>query len=369
MRLSLFWRLLAVNLLVIALVVSVTWVALEHFAAVYFARLMEEYHVAPDDAHQMFLDTVRRCFVWATLIAVAVAGVVGYAATRTVLRPLRRMAEIARTFAVGDHGVRADERGGGEVAGLAAAFNEMADRLQQLQVVRRTTVLNLAHELRTPLTNVRGYLEALIDGVLPPSGTTFRSLQDEVMRLITLSEDLLRLAQADAARRTLRLQPIDLRALASEALALFRVRLEAKSMTVATAFDPNAGAVPADPEKIAQVLANLIENALQYAPPGGTIRLTVEPHQGGCRVAVANTGEGVAPEDLPFLFERFFRAEKSRSREHGGVGIGLAIVKELVEAHGGRVGAESAGGETRVWFALPGEPDLYPIVTGPLSDR
>ncbi len=368
MRPSLFWRLLAINLLVVALVVTVTWVALEHFAAAYFARLMDEYHIVPDDAHQMFLDAVRRCFVWATLIAVGAAGVVGYAATRTVLRPLRRMADAARAFADGDHGIRV-EAGVGEVGELAAAFNLMADRLQQLQVVRRTTVLNLAHELRTPLTNIRGYLEALTDGVLPPSGATFRSLQDEVMRLIGLSEDLLRLAQAGAARRTLHLQPVDLRALARETLALFRVRLETKSLTVRTALDPVAGVVPADPEKIAQVFANLVENALQYSPSGGSVRVAVEPHAGGCRVTVANDGDGVAPEDLPFLFERFFRAEKSRSREHGGVGIGLAIVKELVEAHGGRVGAESAGGETRVWFSIPGETDLYRIVNEALSDR
>lgn len=354
MRDSLFWRLLAVDLLVIALVVTVTWMTLEHFAAVYFARLMDEYHVAPDDAHQMFLGAVRRGFVWATLISAVVAGVAGYAATRAVLRPLRRMAGVARAFAAGDHGVRAAGGGGGEVGGLAAAFNEMADRLQQLQIVRRTTVLNLAHELRTPLTNVRGYLEALVDGVLPPSGQTFRSLQDEVMRLISLSEDLLRLADADAARRTLRLRPVDLRDAAREAVDLFRVRLDAKPLAVRTAFDPAAGVVPADPEKVAQVFANLIENALQYSPPGGVIRLTVGPDAGGCRVTVANDGPGVSPDDLPFLFERFFRAEKSRSRAHGGVGIGLAIVKELVEAHGGRVGAESAGGETRVWFSLPG---------------
>lgn len=368
MRFSFFWRLLAVNLLIIALVVSVTWVALEHFAAVYIARLMDEYQIAPDDAHQMFLDAVRRSFVWATLIAVVVASGVGYLATRTVLRPLRRMAEVARAFAHGDHGVRV-EIGGGDIAGLAAAFNEMADRIQQLQVVRRTTVLNLAHELRTPLTNIRGYLEALIDGVLPPTGAIFGSLQDEVTRLIALSEDLLKLAQADAARRTLRLHPIDLRVAALEAIALFHVRLKAKPMTVETSFDPVVGVVSADSEKIAQVLANLIENALQYSSPGGTIRLAVAPDGGGCRIVVANDGEGIAAEDLPFLFERFFRAEKSRSREQGGVGIGLAIVKELVEAHGGRVGAESTSGRTRVWFSLPGQGDLYRIVTEPLSDR
>ena len=136
-------------------------------------------------------------------------------------------------------------------------------------------------------------------------------------------------------------------------------------MTVETSFDPVVGVVSADSEKIAQVLANLIENALQYSSPGGTIRLAVAPDGGGCRIVVANDGEGIAAEDLPFLFERFFRAEKSRSREQGGVGIGLAIVKELVEADGGRVGAESTSGRTRVWFSRPGQGDLYRIVTEP----
>ena len=369
MRISLIWKLLGVNVLIIVLVVSITWAALEHFAAAYFAQLMDEYHVSPADAHRMFLDAVRRYFVWATLVAVAVTGLVGSVATRTVLRPLRQMAAVARAFAGGDHGVRAEEGGSGELAGLAAAFNEMADRLQQLQVVRRTTVLNLAHELRTPLTNVRGYLEALTDGVLPPTTATFRSLQDEVMRLIALSEDLLNLAQADVARQTLKTELIDLRVSAQNTIALFRVRLEAISVVVQTVFDPGVRPVQADQEKLTQIFANLLENALQYSSRGGTIRVAIEQEPGGCLVTVANDGEDIPPEDLPFLFERFFRTEQSRSVGSGGIGIGLAIVKELVEAHGGRVGAASANGETRIWFSLPGDPDLYRNLTLPLSDH
>lgn len=369
MRSSLVWKLLGVNVLTIGLVVAATWAALDYFAAEYFVRLMEDYHVSPADAHRMFLAAVHRSLLWASLMAVVVAGLIEYAAIRAVLRPLRRTAAVARAFAAGDHGVRADGRGGSEVADLAAAFNELADRLQLLQIVRRSTVLNLAHELRTPLTNVRGYLEALIDGVLPPSADTFRSLQDEVMRLIGLSEDLLRLAQADAARRTLRPEPIDLRELIRRALELFRLRLEARAVSVTTAVGPAMGSVSGDPQQLGQVFANLIENALQYSPSGGAIRVTVEPEAGGCRITVANGGERVPAEDLPFLFERFFRAEKSRSREHGGAGLGLAIVKELVEAHGGRVGADSDDGETRFWFTLPWEQDLYPIITEPLSAR
>jgi signal transduction histidine kinase len=131
------------------------------------------------------------------------------------------------------------------------------------------------------------------------------------------------------------------------------VRFSAKGITVQLALEGTPEHLIGDPDKLAQVLANLLENAGQYAPSGGSVRIGVERLPGRCRVIIANSGEGIAPEDIPFVFERFYRGEKSRSREYGGAGIGLAIVKELVEAHGGAVGAESAVGETWVWFTLP----------------
>jgi signal transduction histidine kinase len=352
MRSRLLWKLLGINFLLIALVLLTTWLALDYLAADYFAVLMRKYNVSPTDAHQMFLDAAHRYLVWASLLALAVAALLGAFGTRTILGPLRRMAEVARQLADGDYSARAPVRTRDEVGQLAAAFNEMADKLQQVHLLRKTMVLNVAHELRIPLTNMRGYLEALSDGVVAPSPETFRSLQEEALRLIKLVEDLLRLAQADAARMTLRRDPVDLQELVSQVADLFRARFVAKGVSLETSLGA-AGPLLGDPDKLAQVVTNLLDNAWRYAPPGGQVRVDAQRLPGKCKVVFTNSGEGIAPEDVPLVFERFYRGEKSRSREHGGAGIGLAIVKELVEAHGGEVGAESAPGRTRVWFTLP----------------
>jgi len=229
----------------------------------------------------------------------------------------------------------------------------MADSLQRVEQLRRSMVIDVAHELRTPLTNMRGYLEALSDGVLLPSKKTFESLHEETLRLVKLVEDLLQLAKADAARVTLRQQEILLQELIAKNLNLLRSQFVAKGITVETQFAGGTDRVVADPDKLSQAVRNLLQNAWEYTPHGGKVRISAERSLQNIKLAFANTGEGIAAEDLPFIFERFYRGEKSRSREHGGAGIGLAIVKELIEAHGGQVGSESSSAETRVWFTLP----------------
>jgi signal transduction histidine kinase len=353
MRSRLLWKLLGVNFLLSGLVLLVTWLALDYSAADYFAELMAKYKISPTDAHQMFLDAVHRRLLWACLLAVVVVCLVSYSGTRMILRPLDQMIEVTREFSRGNYSARVSASTRDEIGQFAAAFNDMADKLRQIQLLRKTMVLNVAHELRIPLTNIRGYLEGLCDGVIAPSAETFRSLREEALRLIKLVEDLLRLAQADAARLTIRKDPIDLWALIRQAVELFRVRFAAKGVVVATALGAAPEGLLGDPDKLAQVLANLLENAWQYVPDGGTVRVGIERTAGRCKVVFANSGAGIAADDVPFIFERFYRGDKSRSREHGGAGIGLAIVKELVEAHGGEVGAESSSGETRVWFTLP----------------
>jgi two-component system sensor histidine kinase BaeS len=199
---------------------------------------------------------------------------------------------------------------------------------------------------------VKGYLEALTDGVVPPTKETFELLQEETQRLVHLVEDILRLAKADAARGDLHKTEVQVADLILQGLDAFRPQLNARNIHVATDF--RAGArVSADSEKLAQVITNLLQNARQYTPPGGTIRILAERQPGEIRYIFANPCGELSEKDLPYIFERFYRGEKSRSREHGGAGIGLAIVKELVEAHHGRVGAELSGGEIRVWFSLP----------------
>jgi two-component system, OmpR family, sensor histidine kinase BaeS len=199
---------------------------------------------------------------------------------------------------------------------------------------------------------MQGYLEALIDGVVTPSTETFELLQEETMRLVHLVEDILRLAKADAARTDLQKVEIRLSDLIGHGVESFRPRFDGRKIGLETHFI-EVSRCRADPDKLAQVVSNLLQNALQYTPPGGSVRIFMERIPGGIKVVFANTGGELAEKDLPFIFERFFRGEKSRSRDHGGAGIGLAIVKELIEAHSGHVGAEISLDEIRVWFTLP----------------
>jgi signal transduction histidine kinase len=355
-RTRLLWKLIGINLPVIAAVVLVIWLAIDYRAADYFMVLMDRYHISPDDTHKLFLDAVHRYLIWATLLALALAVILSFLLTRKVLRPLSQMGEVTRRVAAGDYSARVAVASSDEVGRLAEDFNRMADSLARLEQLRKTMVADAAHELRTPLTNVRGYLEALRDGVLPPSSETFEMLHSEVLRLVRLSESLLDLARADAAREDLQLEPVSVTALVEEAIALVEPQLRGKALGVQTQLDPMADRIEADPAKLRQVLRNLMENAVQYTPAGRRLSICTERRGDMVRLTFANPGEGLSPEDVPLIFERFYRGDKSRSRARGGAGIGLSIVKELIEAHGGRVGAESAEGETRIWVTLPGNP-------------
>ena len=352
MRGQFLWKLLGINVLVIGVVILVIWLAIDYLAADYFIDLMKEYHVAPKALHRMFLEATHRYLLGAGLAALALAVILGYGLTRKVLSPLMQMVVITREFASGNYAARARVVRRDGVGELATAFNLMAENLQKVERLRKAMVVDVAHELRTPLTNIRGYLEALRDGVVAPSQEVFESLHEETLRLAKLIEDLLRLSQADAARTTRRRVWVSLPELASGVLELFRLKFAAKGIMVET--DLAAGdQILADPDQVAQAITNLLQNAWQYTSPGGTVRIAAEPLSRGVKLVVSNTGEGISEHDLPFIFERFFRAEKSRSREHGGAGLGLAIVKELIEAHEGTLGAESGPAETRVWFTLP----------------
>ncbi len=353
MNSRLLWKLLGVNVLVIGVVIVIVWFAIDYLASNYFMALMKDYNISPTDVHQMFLDATHRSLIWATLATLALAVALSFLLTKKVLTPLSQMTRITREIAAGDYTARVQISSKDEVGQLATAFNQMAFSLQRVEQLRKTMVIDVAHELRTPLTNMRGYIEALRDGVVAPSNETFDSLHEETLRLAKLVEDLLQLARADASKGALRLRTVDLQQLVSQALELFQPGFAGKRIVVET--DPSRAEVQiiADPEKLSQVLRNLFQNACQYTPDGGNIRISAERLPGRIKIVFANTGEGIAEEDLPFIFERFYRGEKSRSREHGGAGIGLAIVKELVEAHGGEIGAESTPGKTRVWFTLP----------------
>lgn len=355
MKNRLLWKLLFINIVpVIGSIILVIWVAIDQLAAKYFMALMNKYDVSPTDIHQMFLTAIHTYLIWATGAALCLAFLLSYILTSRVLRPLSQMTAITREVAAGNYSARAEVVTQDEVGDLGVAFNRMADSLEKIEQLRKTMVADVAHELRTPLTNLRGYLEALNDGVLPPSKETFQMLQEEILRLVHLVEDLQQLAKADAARAYLNRQNFSLIESLSRMVELYRAKFEDKGIAVTTEFSINTDQVNADRDKMLQAVRNLVENAWKYTPEGGSVSIFTERLPEGIKVVFANSGSGISRENLPFIFERFFKADPSRTRDAGGAGIGLSIVKELIEAHGGRVGAESSDSETRVWFVIPG---------------
>jgi two-component system, OmpR family, sensor histidine kinase BaeS len=262
---------------------------------------------------------------------------------------------VSRKFADGNYSERVNVVSRYEVGQLVDAFNHMADNLEKIEHLRKKMVADMAHELRTPLTNLRGYLEGMIDSVVPVSRETFRMLEQEVLRLVKLVEDLQQLARADAAKAFLDRQELSLHELLRQIMDLHEPNFQEKEIDVKWRLGQDSETVTADPDKLLQAIRNLADNAWKYTPAGGTVTISTLRCADGIKTVFANSGAVIAQDDIPYLFERFFRADRSRSRDAGGAGIGLAIVKELIEAHGGTVGAASDENGTSVWFTLPGK--------------
>jgi signal transduction histidine kinase len=353
MKSRLLRKFLLIIVLVIALAMLIVWLAIDLFAADYFSFLMEKYNLPKEEVQPIFLAAAHRYIIRAAFVALVLAVLLSFLLIKRVLRPVYQMGVVTGKIARGDYTVRVRVTSADEIGELAKSFNGMADSLERFERLREDMVANVAHELRAPLTNMRGYLEALSKGVLPPSQKTLEMLHEETLRLTGLTDDLLLLSKADMAHSTLRPKKFDLQECIAQAIDFFRAQFDGKEITVETEFPDGSDEVTADHDKIGQVVRNLLQNALQYTPRGGRLNVITARRPGWVRTTLANTGDGISQKDLPYIFERFYRAEKSRSREFGGAGIGLAIVKELVEAHGGRVGAESSASETRVWFELP----------------
>ncbi len=351
-RVPLLWKLMGVHLLVITAVIGLIWISLERFAGEYFMQIMKEYNIDPVMPHEIFLQATRSTLIWTSVGAVTLALMASWVLTRRMLRPMRRMGVLAGRIASGDYSQRVEAAPGDEVGELVGAFNQMVGSLQRVEKLRKDLVADVAHELRTPLTNMRGYLEALRDGVLPSTPQQIASLHEEVLRLVRLVEGLHQLAVADAGTQRLRLDTLNFSALTSQTLDPFRTRLAQKGVQL-SAPGSDGAAVRLDHDQFVCVLNNLFENALHYTPPNGEVAVHVRQEGPVAILEVSNTGEGIPSHDLPFIFERFYRGEKSRSREHGGAGIGLSLVKQIVEAHGGSVTARSEHGLTTFHVTLP----------------
>jgi two-component system sensor histidine kinase BaeS len=295
---------------------------------------------------------VTRVVIVTTLLALLASLGLAIVLAKAVTRPLDGVARAARRLAEGNYGVRVERPVAPELASLADSFNQMAAGLEDQERLRRDLISNFAHELRTPLTNLKGYLQALRDGVMPTSAEVFASLDQEVDRLYRLSLSLDELGTGASPIARSGLDTIDLGQVIEAALKLSSPGFDRRRIKVELTLTARLR-VLANPDHIAQVLLNLFQNAARYTPEGGSVSIRAEVDDGSVVVSVINSGEGIPAVDLPHVFERFYRVEKSRDRSWGGAGIGLAVVKQLVEATGGRVGVESDRGLTRFWFSLP----------------
>ena len=346
-------KLLAINVAVIAVAIVCVWLAIDYLAADYFSTLMEQYHISPVDTHGMFLTSVHRYLLAASLVATCAAIGLSYLLTRRVLRPLSEMSALVTALAAGDYEARVNVRGNDEISRLGRNFNRMADSLQHLEQLRRDMVVDVAHELRTPLTNVRGYLEAMQDGVMLLDAETLELLHEEVLRLIQLVEDLQQLARADAAKWHLQRVDICVPDLLDKVIRLYQPQFAQKKIQVRVSVAADAQRVTADPDKLLQVVSNLLSNACRYAPRASVVRITAASAAGEVRLSVENAADRIPERELALLFERLYRPDRSRSRDRGGAGIGLAIVKQLAEAHGGRAGAQNSAAGVKFWVSLP----------------
>ena len=353
MKRYLIVKLLAVNLVVIGFVMVFVWIAIDTLAASYFMTLMEKYHVSPEPAHDMFVEAIHRYLLWASLAAVILAVILSYLMMRRVLSPLTQMTAISREIAAGNFVLRVPAVSEDEIGQLARAFNQMSASLEKIESLRRNLMIDVAHELRTPLTNIRGYLEALNDGVLPPSMDTFSLLQKETLRIVQLVEDVLQLAKADAARDNLSLEPVDVVQIIREQIKVDQTAFNRRNIQINFKLPKGAVMIPGDRHGLSRVFRNLGDNAARYTPRDSQVAIQVDHHGNNVRICYRNPAESLTPSDLPHLFERFYRGEKSRSRRHGGAGIGLAIVKELVAAHQGNVEAELSDGILQICVELP----------------
>lgn len=300
---------------------------------------------------QAALDRVNQAILIGGFAALLAALAIGFFVFRAITRPIEQLTHAAHQLAQGDLGARVtvDDHparlGPDEISELGTAFNLMADHLQQSEQVRRDMTADIAHELRTPLAVMRGNLEAMQDGVYPLDVDHLAPVVNQVHLLTRLVEDLRTLALAEAGQLPLNKRPTDLAALLRDTLTSFESQAAAQGVTLRSEAAASLPPLEIDPDRVQQTIGILISNALRYTPPQGSISVTARSDQASVTIEVADTGSGIAPDDLPHVFERFYRADKSRSRESGGSGLGLAIARSIVEAHGGSIAARSEAGQ------------------------
>ena len=312
-----------------------------------------------DAQGQAFLRQVQRSLVWAAVLAAILSLALGVFVSRLLTAPLARLTGAAQAIAAGDLSQRVDVRSKDEIGDLGTAFNGMAASLAEAETLRRNLIADVSHELRTPLTIIQGNIQAILEGVYPLEMAQMAGLYDETRLLTRLVDDLHDLALADAGQLRLERTPVNVSDLARTAVGQFDPVAEAAGVKLTLETSEDVPEVLGDADRLAQALRNLLSNAIRHTPAGGQVTMRVGRSGEQVTIQVADTGSGIAPEDLPHVFDRFYRGDKSRSRRGGGAGLGLAITRQLVTAHGGQIEvASSPGLGTSFVIALPAATEI-----------
>lgn len=327
---------------------------------------------APETRHveEAFASALAISIAIALLAAVVAALAVAWYFSRRVQRSIGQVATAAAQIAAGRYDARVSDPGlGAEFDTLAVTYNTLAERLEKTEATRRGMLADLAHEMRTPLATVDAHLEAVEDGVRDLDDDTLGVIRASTRRLRRLAEDMAAVSSAEEGLLRITPEPVEAASLARAGAEVARDRFVAKGVRLRTEADAQAR-VAVDPDRMGQVLGNLLDNALRHTPPGGTVTLSCRYVDGWVEYAVADTGEGIIRTHLPHVFDRFYRSDTARDREHGGSGIGLTIAKILVQAHGGSISVDSAGfGKGATFTVRLPPPSPERIGRGPSDNR
>ena len=308
-----------------------------------------------DPFQEQYVRRTNQNLLFAGAGAAVLAILLGVVLARSLTRPLKELKEATQAMAEGQLGLQVPIRTRDELGALAESFNTMSVKLAHENQLRRQMTADIAHDLRTPLSVLSGYIEAMRDGVLKPQPDRFDTMYLEMEHLKLLVEDLRTLSLADAGELSLQPQPVQAGDLLHRAEEFFRHAAALQQVELVSQIEPGLPLVTVDAERMVQVLENILSNALRYTPVGGKIELSAAAERDGVRLTVRDNGPGIAAEDLPFIFNRFYRGDKARVDDQGESGLGLAIAKAILEAHGGNISVESEPGQgTTFRIFLPG---------------